>query len=60
MVGSAGMPRQISEKDTRKEMIDPQLENNGVEALRRRQAEARRQGEGLFEGLLAQSFGGEL
>lgn len=28
-----------------------------VEALRRRQAEARRQGEGLFQGLLHQSFG---
>jgi hypothetical protein len=26
MVGSAGMARRISEKDTRKEMIDPQLE----------------------------------
>jgi len=30
-----------------------------VEALRRRQAEAQRQAQGLFQGLLAQTFGGD-
>jgi hypothetical protein len=46
----------MSEERTRKEMIDPQLVRR-VESLRRRQAESARQGEGLFQSLLALSFG---
>lgn len=48
--------RRMSEERTRKEMIDPQLVRR-VESLRRRQAESARQGEGLFQSLLALSFG---
>jgi len=94
------MPRKISEDQTRKEMIDPQLEQAGwylrdhskvkieipvdgydaepwngisdytlycengevlsrVESLRGRMGESTRGVDGLFESLLAESFGGE-
>jgi hypothetical protein len=50
------MPRQISEKLTRKEMIDPQLEQAGWYLRDQQMVKSGRQADGLFETLLAEAF----
>jgi len=61
------MSHQISEERTRKEMIDASTGFRQAQStssarrpqlVRARAGESERQGEGLFQGLLSQSFGG--